>query len=110
VLLGCGVDWLPAPPRHEKRVDVEGVVIERHRDRQGVVDLDAEFLKALPNDRLVRGLTRLDMSADEVPTVRIPLARRVTMHQKDQTVADKRCDRNRNPGDHGGTRRAHAHA
>ncbi len=108
VLMGCGVDRLPVPSCHEERVHVQGGVVERHRDRPGIVDVDTQLLQALPNDRLVRRLTGLDMSADEVPTVRVPLTRRMTMHQQHETVANERCDRDRNPGDHGGTLRAQA--
>ena len=57
-----------------------------------MVDVDTEFLEALANDRIVRRLACLDMSADEVPTVRIPLTQRMTMHQQHETVANKRCD------------------
>lgn len=70
--------------------------------------MDTELLEALPNDRLARRLAFLDMSTDQVPTIRIPLTQRMTMHQEHETVANKHCDCDRNPGDHGGTLRAHA--
>ncbi len=46
--------------------------------------------------------------ADEVPAVRIPLTQRMTMHHQHETVANKRCHGDVNPGDHGGTLREHA--
>src|SRR5690606_23818431 len=49
-------------------------------------------------DRLVRRLACRDMSADEVPTVGIPLARGMTMHQPHETVSNKRCHRNSESG------------
>jgi len=65
VLLGCGVDRFPFPSRDKEHVHVEGGVIDHHRDGQRVVDVDTEFLEALPTDGLVKRLARLDMSADE---------------------------------------------
>jgi hypothetical protein len=92
VLLGCGVDRFPFPARDEERVHVEGGVPDRHRDGQGVVDVDTEFFEAFPNDGLVRRLARIDMSADEVPTVGIPPTRWMAMHQEYVTVAHKCSD------------------
>ena len=40
--------------RDEERVHVEGGVADRHRDRQGVVDVDTKFFEAFPNDALVQ--------------------------------------------------------
>ena len=71
------------------------------------MDVDTEFLEALPNDGFVRRLAWLDMSADEVPTVRIPLTQRMAMRQQHETVANKCRDRDRYT-DHGGTLRARA--
>ena len=48
--------------------------------------MDTELLEALPNDRLARRLAFLDMSTDQVPTIRIPLTQRMTMHQEHETV------------------------
>jgi hypothetical protein len=58
----------------------------------GVVDVDPEFFEAFPPEGLVRKLARLDMSADEVPAVGIPLTRWMAMHQEHLTVAHKCSD------------------
>jgi hypothetical protein len=89
VLLGCGVDRFPFPASDEERVHVEGGVTDRHRDGQGVVDVDTEFFEAFPPDGLVRQLARLDMTADEIPTVGIPATGWMAMHQEHETVAHK---------------------
>ena len=65
--------------------------------------MDSEFFKAFPNNGLVRQLARLDMSADEVPAIWIPLTQWMAMHHEHETVAHKCSDRDRNPGDHVGT-------
>jgi hypothetical protein len=56
------------------------------------VDVDTEFFEAFPNDGLGRRLARIDMSADEVPTVGISPTRWMAMHQEDVTVAHKCSD------------------
>ncbi len=56
------------------------------------MDVDTEFFEAFPNDGLVRRLARIDMSADEVPTVGIPPTRWMAMHQEYVTVAHKYSD------------------
>ncbi|GAA2153932.1 hypothetical protein GCM10009844_39060 [Nocardioides koreensis] len=68
---------------------VEGGVADRHRDGQGVVDVDTEFFEAFPTDGLVRQLARLDVSADEIPAVGIHPTRWMAMHQEHETVAHK---------------------
>jgi hypothetical protein len=56
------------------------------------VDVAPEFFEAFPPNDLVRQLARLDMSADEIPGVGIPLTRWMAMHQEHQTVAHKGSD------------------
>ena len=110
MLVGRRIDRLPIPLGDEERVHLEGEIGGRHRDRHRVVDVDTEFLEALPDDRLTRQLTVLDMPSDQVPAVRIPLTAGMAMHHQNQTVANKRSDRDRNRGEHGGTLREHAPA
>jgi hypothetical protein len=90
VLLRSRVDRFPFPSRDNERVYVERGVADRHRDGQGFVDADTEFFEALPLDGIVRQLARLDMPADQVPTVGIPPPRRMPMHQEHKAIAHKR--------------------
>lgn len=53
----------------------------------------------------MRRLACLDVSADEVPAVRAPLAGWVAVDQQHLTVEYQRGDRDRNLDDHGGTLR-----
>ena len=92
VLLGCRVDRFPVPARDEERVHVEGGVADRHGNGHGVVDMDTELFEAFPTDSLVRGLARLDMSADEVPAVGIPPTRWMAVHQEHETVSHQGSD------------------
>ena len=100
VFLGRGIEGLAFPTGYEERVHVEGSVAELHGDGQGVVDVDAEFLETLADDRLVRRLAQLNMSPNEVPTVGIPLARWVAMREEHTTVAHEDRDRDRDLDDH----------
>ena len=45
--------------------------------------------QALPDDRLMRRLADLDMAADEVPAVGIPLPERMAMGQQDVAIANR---------------------
>lgn len=108
MLVGRRVDRFPIPLRDEERVHLEGEIGGGHRDRHRVVDVDTEFLEALSDDRLSGQLTVLDMPSDQVPTVRVPLSAGMAMHHQNQTVANKRSDRDRNRGEHGGTLREQA--
>jgi hypothetical protein len=89
-------------------VHVEGGVTDRHRDGQGIVDVDTEFFEAFPTDGLARQLARLDMTADEVPAVGIRLTHWVAMRHQHETVAHKCSGCDLNPGDHGGILGANA--
>lgn len=57
MLVGCGVYWFAVPSRDKERMHFKGWVAVRHRDGEGVVDLDTEFFEAFPNDSLARRLT-----------------------------------------------------
>lgn len=81
-------------------MQVEGGVTDRHRDGQGVVDVDTELFEAFTTGSLVRQLARLDMPSDEIPAVGVPATRWVAMHQQHVTVAHECSDRDRNPGCH----------
>ncbi len=73
MLLGCDVVWLAMPARDEERVQVERGITEGHREGLGIVDIDAELFETFPDDGFDRLLARLDMPADEVPAVGVPL-------------------------------------
>ncbi len=60
--------------------------------------MDAEFFEAFAVDGLRGGLTGVDMSADEVPAVGVPAARRVAVAQERETLADQECDRDVDQG------------
>lgn len=77
-------------PRH--RV-TRNVLIERsgsadlHLKRDERLNVDAELLAALPPQRLLRGLPRFQVTADEIPAVGVPPPLRMAVNQQRSPVA-----------------------
>lgn len=72
VLVGCGIYWLPIPTVDHECVHLDRGVCERHRNGSRVTNADGDFLTALPNHGLLSGLSRFDVSTDQVPAVGVP--------------------------------------
>ncbi len=92
VLIRCGVDRFAVPARDEEGAHVKRLVTDSNRHGYRVVNVDSEFFETFPNDGLLRQLAGLDMSADEIPAVRIPPTRWMAMHQEHEAVAHKQSD------------------
>jgi hypothetical protein len=72
VLLRRGIRWLPGPPSHEEPVSTKIRISEIYLHRPPFRDLDGNLLATLAPNSVQRVFARLDVSANQVPTVRVP--------------------------------------
>lgn len=99
MFVGCGIRRLALPLRDEECGHVEIRIADGHRQRAKLLDLDADLLAALAPDGLLGRLTRLDVSADEIPAIGIPAAVTMPMTQKSPPVAHENGNSDRDGHD-----------
>ncbi len=100
MLIWRKIGRLAVPSGDEERVHVERWIVERHGEGLGIVDEHAELLQGFPHNGLHRQLATFDVASDEVPTVGVPLPRRMAMRKQDESFPHEYSDGNRGPNDH----------
>ena len=89
VLIRFSVGRLTIPAGDDKCLSAQLRIADVQLDGTGISDGDTDLLPALPPYRLIRCLSVLHVSADEVPHVWVPPTARVSVAQKYLIAADQ---------------------
>lgn len=100
VLVRCGIYRLPIPTVDHECVHLDRGVCERHRNWSRVTNADAEFFTAFSNHSLLSGLSRFDMSTDQVPAVGVPATLWVPVGHQYTSIAHQRRSGDGDAGRH----------